>query len=143
MISKFTLPLIMLCASQLTAAETNIFDTDISTAAVQKDVNFACSFASECVDTETCSDTTFAGDLVGKSGGPTADDLVVGVSLKSDALEQVLIGTVLKETYKLMNIMENGSHLMTIASDGTSFYSIHFPEVPMAITYHGTCEEVQ
>ncbi len=132
---------LLLSIGSIAKAESVAKDVDFSQAAFKSRINMTCTFKTECIDADACEDTTFAGSLAGQGGGPTADDLALLVTFTSDSMEQEFIGTATKSTYKLMNIVGTANNMMTITPDGTAHHTVHLPNVPMAITYIGTCKD--
>jgi hypothetical protein len=122
-------------------AQSVLTEFDFADLPVRQSIALACQFSHECIDLDACADTTFSGELTGAAGGAVAGDLAVGVTMQSDSGDQELVGVLKDKSFKLMNIVGNGAHLLTIAPDGSARYAVHFPDVPMAITYHGQCKD--
>lgn len=139
----FLAPLVICVGVAPAFADTGFSGIDMSRFAVTEDIAFSCRFTQECIDTEACAPTTFAAALIGQGGGADATDLAVNAALSTDAGDQNLIGGRVDGLFRMMNIMESGAHMMSITLDGTALYSVHLTDVPMTITYHGTCEDAR
>ena len=140
---KATLIVTLLLAGNFAHAESVIKDIDFSRAAFQKQLSLTCKFTTECIDAEACGDTTYGGALIGDAGGAQANDMAVVLTFQSDSGDQEFVGSLKDDVYKTMNIIGGANHMMTIAADGTAHYTVHMPDVPMAITYTGICEDAK
>ncbi|MEO0694055.1 MAG: hypothetical protein AAFY90_14400, partial [Pseudomonadota bacterium] len=74
---------------------------DISQAPIQQDIALTCTFTTECMDTEGCSDTSYTITIEGLAGGVTAEQMVVGAELISDVETVTVTGTLTDEILRL------------------------------------------
>ena len=126
-------------AAQNTVQSPNSADFTIRTAPVQIELNLQCVFASECFETESCSDTTFTFDLNGAAGGLAESDMVVQTQLTSEIGDAELLGVRSGKALSLAGGSFEAGHLLTIAEDGSARYTLHYADGPMTISYIGEC----
>ncbi|SPF81292.1 hypothetical protein [Pseudoprimorskyibacter insulae] len=108
-------------------------------APVQSEVMMICRFGTECYEAEACAASGFEADLIGLSGGMSADALVVQAMFRSDAGNVELIGLRAPEAMSLSGGQLEARHLLTVANSGAARYTMHYADGPMVISYLGTC----
>ena len=96
----------------------------------------ACRFDTECVDTEPCAPSGFEATLSGEAG-----TMAMRLASEAGTVPGTLSVTPGGATF-FLGLAERAVHLLTLAGDGGARYSVHLPDVPMAVTYVGTCEAV-
>lgn len=101
-------------------------------------LSYACSYTTECIDTEGCQDTAY--DLT----IDVADDYSSAViSSVSGDVESVAYNAQFLSYYA--GYASNTMHVVSVYMRGESRYSVQTPagEAMMAITYLGRCEQTQ
>ncbi|MEL6800685.1 MAG: hypothetical protein AAFO80_12445 [Pseudomonadota bacterium] len=120
-------------------AATTAQQVDISQAPIQQDIALTCTFTTECMDTDGCSDTSYTVTIEGLAGGVTAEQLVVEAELISDVETVTVTGTLTDEIPRL-NAFEAAMPQMLVNTPDGARLTAHIASVPLAITYAGTCE---
>lgn len=97
-------------------------------------VTVACSFETECYETEACDGAAFsfrlsAGEAAGEVLMRSPSETITGRTGGSG--ETALIWS--PDT-------ESAAHLLNWGVDGTARYSVHLLLGPEVVTYHGLCE---
>ena len=122
-----------------------------STAAIADDASYtqACTFAVECVEQDACAPSAYSVELTysftvlegttddGAGTGSARDDaqdrrVIVTHSngaFVANAVDFTSQSTIAPEIYTVISSAEGDARLITA-----------FPDVPMIITYHGTCQ---
>ena len=102
-----------------------------------------CTFAQECVDADGCADstyeTTYSYELTSLSptsamSGATRSDVsgdVDGIMTKRDDIMRFVAG----------EFFEASEETLTVAPSGDARLVVLLPDVPMLLSYVGTCEE--
>lgn len=135
----------LLFATSLPVAANESEQTDdagsytLETAPVKLDVELSCVFETECLEADTCNDTTFSFDLIGKAGGLTDVDMVVQAEIVSEIGDTVVLGARSGTAMSLAGGTFDARHLLTIAAGGDARYTLHYSDGPMAISYLGAC----
>tara|TARA_R110000765_G_scaffold50613_3_gene102768 strand:- start:968 stop:1420 length:453 start_codon:yes stop_codon:yes gene_type:complete len=111
----------------------------LETAPFRQDIEITCSFVYECVESEPCSKSDFAPEITGNAGGLTPNDLVVQSYMRTDGEMIELIGVKSNMALSLSGGSFAARHLMSIAADGTTRYTVHYADGPTLISYLGTC----
>ena len=106
----------------------------------QQTIAIGCRFVWECVENEPCTETEFSPDVTGTAGGASADALAVQSQMVSDAETVTLTGTKQDKALSLTGGGFDARHLLSIAADGASRYTVHYADGPIAISYLGTCK---
>ncbi|MFU1606653.1 hypothetical protein ACM25O_09365 [Sulfitobacter pontiacus] len=106
----------------------------------QQTIAIACRFTWECVENEPCTETEFTPDITGNAGGASADALTVQSQMVSDAETVDMTGTKQVKALSLTGGGFDARHLLSIAADGASRYTVHYADGPIVISYLGTCK---
>ena len=106
---------------------------------MQIEIELFCAFTSECLEAETCNDTTFSFDLKGRAGGMAESDMVVQTELTSEIGDTALIGARSGAALSLAGGSFESRQLLTINEDGAARYTLHYADGPMVISYLGEC----
>ena len=132
---RWATTVVAMLAGTAAAAE----QVDISQAPVQQDIALTCTFTTECMDIDGCSDTSYTVTIEGLAGGVTAEKMVVGAELISDVETVTVTGALTDEILRL-NAFEATMPQMFINTPDGARLTAHIASVPLAITYAGTCE---
>jgi hypothetical protein len=92
------------------------------------------------VENEPCTETEFTPDITGNAGGASADALTVQSQMVSDAETVDMTGTKQVKALSLTGGGFDARHLLSIATDGASRYTVHYADGPIVISYLGTCK---
>jgi len=103
----------------------------LASPAIASDVN--CTFTQECIDGESCSETSYAVTVEDFNRDRRA------ITLVSDS--ETLRGTIIEDEspLHLLFVGNSAAHLVTVTTDNSARYTVHM-DGPLAITYHGVCE---
>ena len=98
----------------------------------------ACSFTTECLESEACADTDYGFEVFWKSERHEAITVITPSETTGGRIERRDHGatTVVAEG-------DNAMHFLTVATDGAARYSTHIFDGPMVVSYLGRCDEVQ
>jgi len=147
---RWILPLALLATTAPALAQDSVATTTATapTAAAttapaepfQQTIAIACRFTWECVENEPCTETEFTPDITGTAGGASADALTVQSQMVSDAETVDMTGTKQVKALSLTGGGFDARHLLSIATDGASRYTVHYADGPIVISYLGTCK---
>lgn len=111
----------------------------LENAPFRQEIAMTCSFVTECVEAEPCTETEFTPQITGAAGGLTPEELVVQTQMITDAETIELLGVKSGKALSLSGGTFAARHLLSVAKDGAARYSVHYADGPFVISYLGTC----
>ncbi len=109
------------------------------TAPFRQQIKLTCTFTTECVEAEPCTETKFAPQITGVAGGLTPEELMVQTQMITDAETIDLLGVKSGMALSLAGGTFAARHLVSIAKDEAARYTVHYADGPFVISYLGTC----
>lgn len=111
---------------------------NFSTVAGASQIALTCTFVTECINGEECSETAYSVTLDGVPGA-AGDIMGAAVTMTSDAETVAMTGMQTGDALILVAGDPSMHRMLTNTPDG-ALLTTHIASVPMAITYAGTCE---